>query len=225
MNKNYIIYKHTSPSGKCYIGQTCKTMEYRAGSIGNRYYDSPLFYKAIKKYGWENITHKVILHNLTKDEADYYEKRFIKYYQEIGLSYNIASGGEGGSGPKSEETKKKISVKHKGLIVSEESRRRMSESQRKRCRERGYNVGDIPKHKLEEYRRYLRERNVKKIKVYKGKSYPVICIETGESWITVREASRKLQCTHHEIVRAILTGIRVHKLHFERYNEFDSFWE
>lgn len=225
MDKKYIIYKHTSPSGKCYIGQTCKTMEYRAGNSGNRYFDAPIFNNAIKKYGWSNFKHKVILHNLTKEEADYYERRFIKYYKELGLSYNVAAGGEGGSGVKSVETRLKISTANKGKTHSKESKQKMSESQRKRCIEKGYNVNDIPKHKLEEYKRWLRKRNPKRIKVYKGKSYPIICIETGETWITVREASRKLQCTHREIVRAIQTGIRVHKLHFERYNEFDSFWE
>jgi hypothetical protein len=27
---NYIVYKHTAPNGKCYVGMTCRTMERRA---------------------------------------------------------------------------------------------------------------------------------------------------------------------------------------------------
>lgn len=223
MDKIYIIYKHTSPSGKCYIGQTCETMEHRAGSSGNRYLDAPMFNNAIKKYGWDNFKHKVILHNLTKEEADFYERRFIKYYKEIGLSYNVADGGEGGSGAKSIETRLKISIAHKGKTCSEEARKKMSESQINRHKLLGHKIYEIPKHKLEEYKRAIKQP--KKVKVYKGKSFPIVCLETGETWITVREASRQLKCTHHELCRAIQGNYRVHKLHFARYVEFDSLWE
>jgi len=51
------IYKHTSPTGKCYIGQTV--------DIKNRWKPSAYrqckkFHNAIKKYGWENFTHEII---------------------------------------------------------------------------------------------------------------------------------------------------------------------
>lgn len=34
MEKKFIIYKYTSPSGGVYIGQTCKELKYRAYSEG-----------------------------------------------------------------------------------------------------------------------------------------------------------------------------------------------
>ena len=42
------IYKYTSPSGKCYIGQTCKnTQAQRAGHEGSGYKPCKAFWRAI----------------------------------------------------------------------------------------------------------------------------------------------------------------------------------
>ena len=48
MERKYIVYKHITPSGKIYIGQTYKTIEERAGCDGCFYKCCPYFYKAIK---------------------------------------------------------------------------------------------------------------------------------------------------------------------------------
>ena len=42
---NYIVYKHTAPNGKSYIGMTCRTMERRARG-GKGYEGCPAFYGA-----------------------------------------------------------------------------------------------------------------------------------------------------------------------------------
>lgn len=34
---NFIVYKHTSPSGKCYVGITSQAPEYRWGNNGYKY--------------------------------------------------------------------------------------------------------------------------------------------------------------------------------------------
>lgn len=34
---NFIVYKHTSPSGKCYVGITSQAPEYRRGNNGYKY--------------------------------------------------------------------------------------------------------------------------------------------------------------------------------------------
>lgn len=56
---NYIVYRHTSPSGKVYIGITSRQPEQRWLN-GNGYKDSPKFYNAIKKYGWDNFNHEIL---------------------------------------------------------------------------------------------------------------------------------------------------------------------
>lgn len=50
--KSYTVYRHTSPSGKVYIGITCRKPEYRWNhGKGYKEIDQPVLYRAIKKYG------------------------------------------------------------------------------------------------------------------------------------------------------------------------------
>lgn len=127
---NFCVYKHTSPSNKCYIGITKQIPEERWGSNGNRYmiikrdgsYKHPYFANAILKYGWDNITHEILDAELTKEEACILEKKYISFYKSIKKSYNITDGGEGSSGFKfSKETKKRLSDLRKGTKQSEET--------------------------------------------------------------------------------------------------------
>lgn len=102
MGRKYYIYKHTSPSGKTYIGQTVNPRKRWEGS-GTNYknknkdgsYSQPVFARAIDKYGWDNFTHEIILELDTKSETDYAEKYLIKWYKLHKISYNITDGGEG----------------------------------------------------------------------------------------------------------------------------------
>ena len=50
---NWIVYRHTSPSGKVYIGITSRTTKKR-WAYGYGYKNSTMFESAIKKYGWNN---------------------------------------------------------------------------------------------------------------------------------------------------------------------------
>ena len=110
--KKYIIYKHINQiNNKVYIGQTCQQPEKRF-SNGYGYVDSPLFYRAIKKYGWNNFKTEILESNLTLEEANQKEKEYIKQYNSTNsnFGYNLSSGGGGSFGiKKSEETKEKIS--------------------------------------------------------------------------------------------------------------------
>lgn len=106
---NISIYRHTSPSGKVYIGQTCKKPEHRWDN-GKGYKQCTVFFYAIKKYGWENIQHEVLFTGLDQLNADIIEEDLIYYYKQIGKSYNLANGGSVNRGWKlSDATKGKIS--------------------------------------------------------------------------------------------------------------------
>lgn len=91
---NYYVYKHTSPSGKIYIGITQQKPSKRWGNGLNYDYNTH-FFNAIKKYGWENFTHEIIYEGISREEALKREKELIQYYdssnQEKG--YNISPGG------------------------------------------------------------------------------------------------------------------------------------
>ena len=88
MNKPYVVYCHTSPSGKKYIGMS-KNVKRRWEAHGENYKTCIKFYNAIKKYGWENITHEILEENLTKEEAEKLEEFYIKELDTINNGYNM----------------------------------------------------------------------------------------------------------------------------------------
>ena len=80
MEKNeahWLVYIHTSPSGKRYIGITGRKASERWGVAGNGYKGQSHFWNAIQKYGWQNFHHEVVLEGLTKEEAKKSEMRLI----------------------------------------------------------------------------------------------------------------------------------------------------
>lgn len=88
-NKNkYRVYRYTSPNEKVYIGQTYSSLQQRAGVEGIGYKNCPKFYNEILKYGFENFKRELLLDNLTKEEANLYEKSLILYYINEGCSLN-----------------------------------------------------------------------------------------------------------------------------------------
>lgn len=99
MQESYIVYRHTSPSGKVYIGVTKvkPNDRWRRGHGYLQRKQTP-FANAILKYGWDNIKHEILLENISKSEAFYAEKYLIKWYKTHKMSYNVTDGGEiGGS--------------------------------------------------------------------------------------------------------------------------------
>ena len=88
---NYIVYKHTSPSGKFYIGITGQDTERRWRRGGSGYKPrkdySCRFYNAILKYGWDNFKHEILYDNLTKEEAEKIERELIDKYDLTNPEY------------------------------------------------------------------------------------------------------------------------------------------
>lgn len=137
--KLWTIYAVTSPSGKSYIGQTCKTVEQRLkrhAADANRGSRLP-FHRAIRKYGIDALVVSVISEHISKSEADYAEVQLIcsLKVQDPSIGYNLADGGQGGGAhrlPHSAETKLKLSeIKkgcpgpNKGKVFTPEARQRM----------------------------------------------------------------------------------------------------
>lgn len=108
MERNWCVYKHTSPNGKVYIGITSKSPNKRWDN-GNGYKYNKHFYNSITKYGWENFKHEIVYEKLTKEEACMFEQWLITEYKSNQFKYgfNQAAGGCGGRHgvPLSEEEK------------------------------------------------------------------------------------------------------------------------
>ena len=91
-----IIYKHTCPNGKSYIGQTYKKPELRWGKNGKGYQRLKYFYNAIQKYGWENISHDIldeIEFNGIKQLNELEEYYILKYNTLYPNGYNLQTQG------------------------------------------------------------------------------------------------------------------------------------
>ena len=83
--KTYSVYMHIFPNGKRYIGITSqKPVEKRWYSTGGGYRKCNKMWKAIQKYGWENVEHIVLYENLSKAMAE--SAASAKHKQKIYLS-------------------------------------------------------------------------------------------------------------------------------------------
>ncbi len=142
----YTVYKHTCPNGKVYIGITCCEVHERWKN-GAGYKKNEHFYRAIEKYGWENIKHEILFNGLTREEAENKEKELIAQHNSNDkmYGYNCTNGGEcagkhtpetiekikekikGKSHPQTEESKEKNRQSHLGFCHSLESIERMRE--------------------------------------------------------------------------------------------------
>ena len=189
---NYYVYKHTFPNNKVYIGITKQKPEKRWGN-GKGYKHNDYIQNAINKYGWQNIKHKILYKNLTKEEAEEKEIKLIAYYKsnKKEYGYNIENGGH--INCVSEETKKKLSIANKGKIVSKETRQKMSKNNAKIWL--GKKINDEIRRKMSESHKGKQGNNKGKVLKTRKK---VICIETNIIYdsITIASNITKINSAH-----------------------------
>ena len=92
---SYCVYCHVNKhNNKRYVGITKQNPE-RRWNNGRGYVNSPHFYAAIKKYGWEEFTHEILFTNLSKKEAEEKEIYLIAKWnlQNKSKGYNVCAGG------------------------------------------------------------------------------------------------------------------------------------
>lgn len=133
--ENYKIYCHTTPSGKKYIGITKQDLTHRFGKSGEKYKRCTAFWKAIEKYGWNNIKHEVIDNAFSLEEANEKEKFYIKLYKtnDKNYGYNCTIGGDGVSGWKpTEEQRIKNSNSKKEMWKNPQIRKRLTDERKAR---------------------------------------------------------------------------------------------
>lgn len=115
-----LIYKITNiKNNKAYIGQTYNTFQIRYDTTN--WWDSTRLSKlvkyAVKKYGSDNFKVEILFEQkeLNKNLLNDLEIHFIRLYNTMApYGYNLAFGGR--NSPKTEETKRKISLAKKGSI-------------------------------------------------------------------------------------------------------------
>lgn len=134
------IYVFTNKiNGKQYVGQTIniedRYKQHRKDSKNKDKKPNSIFYRAIRKYGFDNFDFKVIETDIDISEIHEREKFWIKELNTMKPNgYNLTEGGEGTFGYRhTEESKKKMSEMKKGVPAkpkSEETRRKLSEANR-----------------------------------------------------------------------------------------------
>jgi len=114
-----IIYQITNQiNGKSYIGFTTRKIK-RITEHKHCDGTSPKLDNAVKKYGWENFNHQILY--MGEDEQHtlkIIEPFFIQHLNtKHPNGYNLTNGGDGILGYKhTKETRRKISIGHKGQI-------------------------------------------------------------------------------------------------------------
>ena len=193
------VYMHTvKENGKKYIGQSKMSPEKRWGKNGHRY-KGCMFYDAIKKYGWNNIEHEILIDNLTEEEADYYEKYYIALYQtdisEFG--YNISKGGYGHPdlfGAKNPNSRP---------VICLETNKRW-ESSSLCCKEIGVNLASLQESLYKGYRctglhfKYVDDNSY--VPLYCDPQ-GVMCVETGRIWNNVVECAKEKNVHKRTVAR------------------------
>lgn len=102
--RNYCVYCHTAPNGKRYVGLTSRDPEKRWKNGYGYRKSNPHFWRAIKRYGWKNIKHEILLSGLNKQQAGEFEKMYICLFNSSDrkCGYNKTFGGETGGKPTKE---------------------------------------------------------------------------------------------------------------------------
>lgn len=138
------IYRITNiTNGKSYIGKTGMNFGDRWDShrslLNSGKHDNPHLQRAWNKYGSEQFEFAIVEVVEDTSKLNELEIKYISFYRDAGMSYNLHDGGDGGYNlgkHLSDETKRKIGEKNRtnmmGRKLSAETRKKMSESQRAR---------------------------------------------------------------------------------------------
>ena len=223
----WTVYCHTNKfNNKKYVGITSKSVNARWKN-GKGYKTSPHFNSAIKKYGWDNFKHEILLSNLTREEAEQKEKEYISKWNltDKNFGYNLTEGGEGTSGYKvSEKAKRKMSERMKGenhpfygKKMSKEFCLAVSNG-RKGIKFTEEHKNNLRKSHLgarlsEEHKNKIRENSPNKVKV--------ICLETLEVFDSISDVSIKFNKEARHISecckRKRQTWNKLHWMYYEEY--------
>lgn len=128
-----IIYKATNKiNGKCYIGQTRHSLQYRKirHLSAARKGATTHFYRAIRKYGEDNFEWEIICSTNDADRLNELETFYITKYDSIKHGYNMIDGGDNNI-----MDIESVKTKHKLKMQSSEVRTKISNTMKERIAE------------------------------------------------------------------------------------------
>lgn len=222
----YLVYKVTFPNGKCYIGITSKSLEFRKNKHfselkkGTNY----KFHNALRKYEQQEVWEE-FCYCKTWNDAKNLEKYFINYFDSFNNGYNSTLGGDGILGKKhSKRAREKMSGPRpqtskalKGKPKSEEHKRNLS----KACM--GRKISAEAKCKISEKMKIRNsdENWQNKIAVINGgKAFIVLELSSNREigiWISQRKCARDLNLQQSHIIKCLKGKYKQHKGYIFRY--------
>lgn len=208
----YTVYKHTSPSGKVYIGITGTTPQKR-WAAGYRH--SPHFYAAIKKYGWGNIKHEILADRLPKEVAEKMEVELIARYKATDRQYGYNADLGGSTGVKhTPETREKIGNANRKRVWTPEARQKIREwrASHPLPEEVTKRIGDANRG------RKHRPESIEKIRDAQTKK-AVRNLSTGILYASIAEASRACGLEPSKIVKVCKGKRKTHGGYAWAYEE------
>ena len=201
----YIVYLHRNKiNGKCYVGQTCQKPQARWGKQGSGYKAQQYFYRAIKKYGWNNFDHIILEENIPKEKINEREVFWAGYYHALapeGYTLKVGSQNHAQNSKQLKAIRSKASKENWEKLEYREliSKRRKEEWQDKEIREKCL-------------------KNLDRTgKGGKARSQKVQCIETGMIYQSMRDAERLTGISHVNISQ-VCNGKRetAHGFHWKK---------
>lgn len=209
--RKYKVYIHEFPNGKVYVGLTSCNIDKRWGNCGNGYKYQLLMWRAIQKYGWDNIIHDILAVDLTKEEAEQMEVEWIGYYNSTDkeFGYNVREGGN--TSKLSQETKLKMSELRKGKYEGSKNpfyNKQHSEKTKqlisKKAKDR-YKNGQIPsmlgKHLSDETKQKIREKHIGK-KMDEETKLKIKNTRDCKQVVQLNKCNRELIKTHRSMLDA-----------------------
>lgn len=226
---SYYVYLHKFPNGKYYVGITRQEPKKRwANGLGYPEDCQELMFRAIKKYGWENIEHQILHSGLTEIEAKELEIYYITeiyHSNERAHGYNRTKGGDGVLGFQhskasklqiskslkkawqNDDLKKRMSQKHAGSNngnygkkLSKEQRQILSECAKQRTGDKNPFYG---KHHSAESKQKMSKSHTGQMLGGKNPNAKAVrCIETGEVFDSASTAARKYKVSTGNISSA-----------------------
>ena len=220
---NYSLYIHLNKiNDKAYVGITCREPQIRWGSNGAGYKDQPKFYNAIKKYGWDNFFHIILLTGLNEDEAFELETEFINKYNAIENGYNILLEGIK-SYPRNKPVYCKTTNKlYESIKAAAQDIQTTATSIIENCKGRNSTVKGYDFYYWNKEKQCIIEKPVF-IKQQPKNAEPVLCIEMNKIFPSVNACEKELNLDKSGLDKA-LSGKRngVKGLHFVRLKDLPN---
>lgn len=224
-DRKYFLYIHENKiNGKVYVGITSKDKPEKRW-LNGKGYKGTYFYNAIQKYGWDGFEHKILFSNLSQEQAFALEKRIIKDLKANNreYGYNIADGGNY-PGEISKEALKIIAEKRKikvvrlndgkiydSIIEAERDNNTYNPLIVKVCKGTRHTAGTMNngdpifwsywQEKMDIKKELEERKELKNLSKYNSKSRKVVCVNTGEIFLSLRDAENKYNLCLENIIK------------------------